>query len=138
MSPGRVQDPHGASSPDPTAEAELPEAPLPGPRPPAWWRDTWPGLILSAALVLPFLGKAHTIDDVTFLLQAKHALHDPWHPTAFDMVADGHRIRLSSQLVTGPLMAWLLVPCASLGGTEWAAHLLQWLLVGVSIVCTVR
>src|SRR5262249_56230008 len=87
---------------------------------------------------MPFLGKAHAIDDVTFLLQAKHALTDPWHPTAFEMVADGQRIRLSSKLVTGPLMAWLLVPCVSLGGAEWIAHLLQWLLVCIAITSSVR
>jgi len=104
----------------------------------ATWRAAWPGLLLAATLLLPFLGKAHTIDDVTFLLQAQHALHDPWHPTAFEMVADGHRVRLSAKLVTGPLMAWLLVPCVRSGGAEWAAHLLQLLLVGVAIVSTVR
>ena len=115
---------------------------MPAPRPDlrarATWRAAWPGLLLASALVLPFLNKAHTVDDVTFLLQAKHVLEDPWHPTAFEMVADGQRIRLSSQLVTGPLMAWLLVPSAMLGGAEWAAHLVQWLLVCVTVVCTVR
>ena len=102
------------------------------------WRRVWPGWLLASAVLLPFLGKAHTIDDVTFLLQAQHAIHDFWHPTAFEMVSDGERIRLSSMLVTGPLMAWLLIPCASLGGAEWVAHLLQWLLVCVTILCTVR
>ena len=102
------------------------------------WLAAWPGLLLACALLLPFLQKAHAVDDVTFLLQAKHVLGDPWHPTAFEMVADGHRIRLSSQLVTGPLMAWLLVPCVALGGAEWVAHLLQWLLVAMTIACTVR
>jgi len=98
----------------------------------------WPGLLLASALLLPFLGRAHTIDDVTFLLQAQHALHDPLHPTAFEVVSDGQRARLSSMLVTGPLMAWLLVPCAMAGGSEAVAHLLQWLLVGVTIIATVR
>jgi hypothetical protein len=110
--------------------------------PNALGRDTWrlasPGWLLASAVLLPFLGKAHTIDDVTFLLQAQHATRDFWHPTAFEMVSDGERIRLSSELVTGPLMAWLLIPCVSLGGAEWAAHLLQWLLVCVTILCTVR
>ena len=102
------------------------------------WLAAWPGLLLASAVLLPFLGKAHAIDDVTFLSQAKHVLHDPWHPTAFEMVADGHRLRLSSALATGPVMAWLLVPCVLLGGAEWVAHLLQWLLVCVVIFCTVR
>ena len=35
-------------------------------------------------------------------------------------------------------MAWLLVPCVLLGGAEWVAHLLQWLLVCVAVLCTVR
>jgi len=102
------------------------------------WHAAWPGLLLATLLLLPFLGKAHAIDDVTFLLQAQHAVRDPWHPTAFEMVADGHRLRLSSSLVTGPLMAWLLVPCVLLGGAEWAAHLVQWLLVCVAVVSTAR
>jgi len=98
----------------------------------------WPGLLLASALLLPFHGKAHTIDDVTFLLQAQHALHDPLHPTAFEVVSDGQRARLSSMLVTGPLMAWLLIPCAMAGGSESIAHLLQWLLVLVTVTATVR
>ena len=102
------------------------------------WRLAWPGLLLASAVLLPFLGKAHTIDDITFLLQAQHATRDFWHPTAFEMVSDGERIRLSSQLVTGPLMAWLLIPCVSLGGAEWVAHVLQWLLVCATVVCAVR
>jgi hypothetical protein len=102
------------------------------------WRRSLPGLLLATVLLLPFLGRAHTLDDVTFLSQAKHVLVDPLHPTAFEMVADGQRIRLSSKLVTGPLMAWLLAPCVRFGGSEYAAHLLQWLLVLVTIVCTVR
>src|SRR5262245_12292458 len=102
------------------------------------WHAAWPGILLASTLLLPFLGKAHAVDDVTFLQQAEHALRDPLHPTAFEVVADGRRIRLSSQLVTGPLMAWLLVPCVRLGGAEWAAHVVQWLLVCVAITCTVR
>lgn len=96
-----------------------------------------PGLLLAAGLLLPFLGKAHTIDDVTFLLEARHVLTDPLHPTAFEMVADGERIRLSSQLVSGPVMAWLLAPAAALGGAEWAAHLVQLVLVLVAVLATV-
>ncbi|HEY6866034.1 MAG TPA: glycosyltransferase family 39 protein, partial [Candidatus Eisenbacteria bacterium] len=99
-------------------------------------RAALPGLVLATALLVPFLGKAHTIDDVTFLLQARHVLADPLHPTAFDMVADGHRIRLSAAMVSGPLMAWLLAPVAALGGAEWAAHLLQLALVLLAVVAT--
>ena len=69
-----------------------------------------PAAAVALAVLLPFLGKAFTIDDVTFLLQAKHILRDPLHPTAMDMVFHGVRLRLSHELVTGPVMAYL--PCA--------------------------
>lgn len=109
----------------------------PGERRPRPWAAFWPGALLALALLVPFLGKAHTIDDVTFLLQAQQVVHDPLHPTAFDLVADGQRIRLSSALVSGPVMAYLLVPAALLGGAEWAAHLVQLLLLLVSVLATV-
>lgn len=89
-------------------------------------------------VLLPFLGMPFTIDDVTFLLQAKHVLVDPLHPTAFEMIADAHRIRLSQQLVSGPVMAYLLIPSVLLGGAEWAAHIIQLILVVVSCLATSR
>ena len=104
------------------------------PRP---WDAFWPGALLALALLVPFLGKAHAIDDVTFLLQAQHVLQDPLHPAAFDMVADGDRIRLSSMLTSGPVMAYLLVPSVVLDGAEWAAHLVQLLLMLVAVWATV-
>jgi 4-amino-4-deoxy-L-arabinose transferase-like glycosyltransferase len=104
---------------------------------PSVWAAAWPGAVLVLVLLVPFLDKAHAIDDVTFLLQAQHVLHDPLHPTAFGMVADGERIRLSSRLVSGPVMAYLLVPSLLLGGAEWAAHLVQLLLMLVAVFATV-
>jgi hypothetical protein len=97
----------------------------------------WPGILLSCLILLPWLGKAHTIDDGTFLLQAEHVLKDPLHPTAFEMLSDHNLIRVSSQLVSGPVMAWLLIPCMLSGGAEWVAHLLQFLLMLVAICATV-
>ena len=128
---GRLQAPPAASASHGYVLAPASEA---RPRP---WAAFWPGALLVLALLIPFLGKAHAIDDVTFLLQAQHVLHDPLHPTAFDMVADGVRIRLSSILVTGPVMAYLLVPSVLLGGAEWAAHLVQLLLMLVAVLATV-
>lgn len=104
---------------------------------PRIWAAFWPGALLALALLIPFLGKAHTIDDVTFLLQAQHCVRDPLHPTAFDIVADGQRIRLSSALVSGPVMAYLLVPAVLLGGAEWAAHLVQLVLMLAAVLATV-
>ena len=55
----------------------------------------WPAVALCVGALLPFMNKAFTNDDVTFLLQARHVLGDPLHPTAFEMVFQGTRIRLS-------------------------------------------
>ena len=82
-------------------------------------------IVLAISVLLLFLQKAYTIDDVTFLLQAQHALTDPLHPTAFEMVFHGERIRLSRELVTGPVMAYLLIPSVLLDGAEWVTHLIQ-------------
>ncbi|MGN6390929.1 MAG: ArnT family glycosyltransferase [Gemmatimonadales bacterium] len=95
-----------------------------------------PAIAIAIAVLLPFLGNAFTIDDVTFLLQAQHVLSDPWHPTALDMVFHGQRIRLSRNLVTGPVMAYLLVPAVVLGGREWAAHIVQIALLALACVAT--
>src|SRR5689334_13601900 len=95
-----------------------------------------PAVAIAIAILLPFLGNAFTIDDVTFLLQAQHVLSDPWHPTALDMVFHGQRIRLSRNLVTVPVMAYLLVPAVLLGGREWAAHIVQIALLGLACVAT--
>ena len=105
------------------------------PRP---WAAFWPGAMLALCLLVPFLGKAHAVDDVTFLLEAQQVLRDPLHPAAFDMVADGKRLRLSSALVSGPVTAYLLVPSVLLGGAEWAAHLVPLVLVLLSVWATVN
>lgn len=96
-----------------------------------------PALLLAAAVLLPFLGKAFTIDDTLFLLQAEHLLSDPLHPTAFEVVWTEVPHRLSSIMPSGPVMAYLLLPSMWLGGAEWAAHLVQLLLLWVAVLSTV-
>lgn len=95
-----------------------------------------PAAVIALAVLLPFLTKAFTIDDVTFLSEAKHLLVDPFHPTAFNMVGDGQRMRVSARLVTGPVMAYLLVPSVILGGAEWMAHAIQAILLSISAFAT--
>ena len=95
-----------------------------------------PAAILAFVVLLPFLKKAYTSDDVTFLQEARHVLIDPLHPTAFDLVDQGFRIRMSQLLVTGPVMAYLLVPCVLLGGPEWVPHLMQACFVVVTAIAT--
>ena len=96
-----------------------------------------PAALVALAFLLPFLNSAFTIDDVTFLLQAKHILSDPLHPAAFNMVADGVRVRLSHTIATGPVMAYLLVPSVLAGGKEWIAHAIEAALLVIGICGTV-
>lgn len=100
-------------------------------------RLSWPVLLLCAALLLPFLNKAFTVDDTLFLLQAQQLRVDPLHPTAFEVVWTDAPRRLSAIMPSGPIMAYLLLPSVMLGGAEWAAHLTQLILLGVAIVATV-
>ena len=99
-------------------------------------RAAWPALALAAAALLPFLGKAYTIDDPLFLYQARHVLEDPLHPTAFEVVWSLQPHRMSALMASGPGMAYVLVPTLLAGGSEWVAHLSQLLLLGIAIVAT--
>jgi len=94
-----------------------------------------PALALAAILLLPFAGKAFTIDDTVFLRQAEYALTDPLHPSALTMVWSevSKPMRLSQVMPTGPLMAWLLMPVALASGSEIVAHLEQLLLVLLAV-----
>jgi hypothetical protein len=95
-----------------------------------------PAVLLAAVLLLPFAGKAFTIDDTVFMRQAEWVLTDPLHPSALTMVWSEvpRPMRLSQVMPTGPLMAWLLAPAAAAGGSEVVAHLVQILLLVVAIV----
>lgn len=105
------------------------------------WAESWGisvAALLALATLLPFLNKAYNFDDLTFLLQAQHMLSDPLHPTAFDMVFHGQVLRVSKSLVSGPVMATLLLPSVALGGAEWLSHLIQLGLLLVSVLATAR
>src|SRR5512147_1013356 len=95
-----------------------------------------PALLLATVILVPFLNKAFTIDDTVFLFEARHAVTDPFHPTAFEMTWDRVPERVSRIVPTGPVMAWLLVPSILAGGAEWEAHAVQLALVWVAILAT--
>lgn len=97
-----------------------------------------PAVAIAVVVLFPFVGKAFTIDDVVFLLQAEHILRDPLHPTAFDMVFHGSRIRMSLYHVTGPVMGFLHVPIILLGKSEVIAHLVQLGFLLTGALATVR
>jgi hypothetical protein len=100
-------------------------------------RAAAPAIVLAVAVLIPFLGKAFTIDDPLFLFQAEHLLHDPLHPTAFDVVWSTSPERMSAIMASGPGMAYLLVPCVALDGAAWAAHLVQLAALVLALLATV-
>jgi hypothetical protein len=97
-----------------------------------------PAAILAAALLLPFHDKAFTIDDTLFLHQAEHLLTDPLHPTAFAMAwtESPWPQRMSAIMPSGPVMAYLLVPCVVAGGREWIGHVTQLVLFTIGLWAT--
>jgi hypothetical protein len=98
-----------------------------------------PAAALALIVLLPFGGKAFTIDDTLFLQQATHLLADPLHPTAFTTVWSEAAVpqRMSQIMPSGPVAAWVLVPSALAGGSEWLAHLAQLAMLLVALVATV-
>lgn len=100
---------------------------------PRWLLIALPSVIVTSLVLLPYLNKAFHIDDLTFLLQAKHILTDPLHPTAFEMVFHGIRGRNSEGMVSGPIMAILLIPSILSGGSERVAHLTQYLVLLIGL-----
>jgi hypothetical protein len=97
----------------------------------------WPALALAAVVLLPFLGKAYTIDDPIFLHEAQNVLTDPLHPAAFSMVwTTERRLRASEFLPGGPVAAYVLVPAALARWREWAGHLLTLVYFAIAIVAT--
>jgi hypothetical protein len=81
------------------------------------------GVLLACASLLPFLGKAFSIDDPIFLREAERALWDPLHPTSISIVWGDAPTPVGPS--SGPGMAWLLAPAAMAGGSEVIAHLTQ-------------
>jgi len=94
-----------------TAEVRLKDQ---APSAPSWssvLRYAAPGILLATILLVPFFGKAYTIDDPFFLRKAEHAWHDPLHPTAFEIVWNQEvPQRASTLLPGGPLVPFLLLP----------------------------
>ena len=95
-------------------------------------------VIVAILTLAPFLDKAFTIDDTVFLFQAKHALEDPLHPSAFS-IAWNRDIpeRVSTMVPSGPVAAWLLVPSVMAGGSEWVAHAMQIVMLALAALATV-
>jgi hypothetical protein len=100
-------------------------------------RCATPALIVAVLILAPFREKAFTIDDTSSLYQARHALVDPLHPAAFDMVWDLPVRARGSAVPNGPVMAWLLVPAMLAGGSEPVAHVTVLATMVLAIIATV-
>jgi hypothetical protein len=94
----------------------------------------FPAMVLAALLLLPFLNTPFTIDDPIYLREAQHALVDPLHPQAFDLVwSTDLNLRASEILPGGLAVPYLLLPTALAGSAEWAGHLTQLLFLLATI-----
>jgi hypothetical protein len=94
-------------------------------------------MVLAAVLLVPFLNTPFTIDDPIYLREAQHALEDPLHPQAFDMVWSLDLNRRVSQILPGGLaVPYLLIPTALAGCAEWAGHLTQLILLLAALIAT--
>ncbi len=107
---------------------------------PHTFRCALPGLLLALVCLLPFLNKAYTIDDPYFLFEARQTLQTPLTPTAVSMCWENVGYKRPLRQIGSPavLMAYLLTPVVLLQAREWAGHLLMLLVLGASIVATVR
>ncbi|HET6922862.1 MAG TPA: hypothetical protein VFI16_06915 [Anaeromyxobacteraceae bacterium] len=94
-----------------------------------------PAVALAALVLVPFLDKAFTVDDTVFLRQGEHAVQDPLHPSAFQMIWADVPARVSP--TSGTVMAWLLVPAILAGGSERVAHLAQLAMLALALLATV-
>jgi hypothetical protein len=98
-----------------------------------------PALILSTACLLPYIGKAFTIDDPVFVLQAQQIRKQPLHPMALNLCwsLDNDCSPLAQDMPGNFLMSYCLVPVANLANPEWLVHLMQIIVLWCGIVATV-
>jgi Dolichyl-phosphate-mannose-protein mannosyltransferase len=101
-----------------------------------------PGLLLTLVFLVPFLGKAFTIDDQTFLLEARQILKTPLHPLSFPICyGDDLCVRQAGNMGANAregLMGYVLVPVILTHGAEWLAHSLQIVLACLAVLQMVR
>jgi hypothetical protein len=94
-------------------------------------------MALAAVLLTPFLNTPFTIDDPLFLRQAQHALVDPLHPQAFNIVWNFEVNRPASQILPGGVFVpYLLIPTALAGCREWVGHLTELVLLLAALFAT--
>jgi 4-amino-4-deoxy-L-arabinose transferase-like glycosyltransferase len=97
----------------------------------------FPAILLGALLLLPFLKTPFTIDDPLYLAEAQHALEDPLHPLAVDIVwSFDVKMRASSFSHAGVAVPFLLAPAVLAGNAEWVAHLTELICLAIGLFAT--
>lgn len=92
-------------------------------------------LILLLLLCLPFLGKAHGIDDPHLLAAARRVLEAPWDPLGGPSFWHDLPTTLYYDLYNPPLGSYLLaLPVAIDGGSELLVHLSMLALAGAALL----
>ena len=102
-----------------------------------------PGLLLVVCCLAPFLNKAYTIDDPTFLLSARQILKSPLQPMSYPICWTAAQVCVKNVGSFGigsgqALMGYALVPVILAGGAEWIAHAIQILLACIALIGLVR
>ncbi len=88
-----------------------------------WWRGPWAAAALAVVALLPFLGKAFTIDDPLFLWLAAHVQREPFDFFGFPVNWYGHPMPMHEVTKNPPLMGHLLgLAAAVVGWSEPALH----------------
>jgi hypothetical protein len=94
-------------------------------------------MLLAALVLAPFLNTPFTIDDPIFLIQARHALEEPLHPQAVDIVWTGDVWMRASHLFPGGVaVPFLLVPAVLSEHPEFVGHLTQLLFLLLALYVT--
>jgi hypothetical protein len=98
-----------------------------------------PGILVAALCLLPFLGKAFTIDDPYFLAEAEQALRTPRTPAAVPICWDniGFARPLRDVGSVSVVMGYVLMPVVLLQGKEWVGHSIDLLLLSIAVIATV-
>jgi hypothetical protein len=96
-------------------------------------------MLVAALCLLPFLGKAFTIDDPYFLVEAKQALRTPRTPANVPICWDniGFARPLRDVGSVSVVMGYMLIPVILLPHKEAVGHLIDLFLLCIAIFSTV-
>src|SRR5687767_15501031 len=97
-------------------------------------RASIPSVALLLLITLPFVGRAHHVDDPLYLAAARQVLTDPLDPLSGLSFWHERPATLFDDLYNPPLVAYLLaLPVAAGGGREVPVHLAMMLLAAAAL-----